>query len=62
VHPWIVIGVRSGIIPVEKRAVRDSAMQAGPREVYLMGAAIGAGLPIQETSGNMIVGMRDGSS
>ena len=65
-HPRIVIGVRSGITAVEKRAVRDSAMQAGAREVYLiegpMGAAIGAGLPIQETSGNMIVDMAGGSS
>ena len=59
VHPRIVIGVPSGITQVEKRAVRDSAMQAGAREVYLieepMAAAIGAGLPIQEPGGNMIV-------
>src|SRR6266508_3062283 len=49
VRPRIVIGVPSGITQVEKRAVRDSAMQAGAREVYLieepMAAAIGAGLP-----------------
>src|SRR5437764_927819 len=59
VRPRIVIGVPSGITQVEKRAVRDSAMQAGAREVYLieepMAAAIGAGLPIQEPGGNMIV-------
>src|SRR5574342_371072 len=59
VHPRIVIGVPSGITQVEKRAVRDSAMQAGAREVYLieepMAAAIGAGMPITEPGGNMIV-------
>src|SRR5207245_1715750 len=59
VRPRIVVGVPSGITQVEKRAVRDSAMQAGAREVYLieepMAAAIGAGLPIQEPGGNMIV-------
>ena len=64
VHPRIVIGVPSGITQVEKRAVRDSAMQAGAREVYLieepMAAAIGAGLPIQEPGGNMIVDMGGG--
>src|SRR5207253_3327470 len=57
--PRIVIGVPSGITQVEKRAVRDSAMQAGAREVYLIeeptAAAIGAGLPIQEPGGHMIV-------
>jgi len=57
VRPRIVVGVPSGITQVEKRAVRDSAMQAGAREVYLieepMAAAIGAGLPIQEPGGNM---------
>jgi rod shape-determining protein MreB len=51
---------------VEKRAVRDSAMQAGAREVYLieepMAAAIGAGLPIQEPGGNMIVDMGGGTT
>src|SRR6266849_3731978 len=62
----IVIGVPSGITQVEKRAVRDSAMQAGAREVYLieepMAAAIGAGLPIQEPGGNMIVDMGGGTT
>ena len=66
VHPRIVIGVPSGITQVEKRAVRDSAVQAGAREVYLIeqptAAAIGAGLPIQEPGGNMIVDVGGGTT
>ncbi len=66
VRPRIVIGVPSEITPVEKRAVRDSAEQAGASEVYLveqaMIAAIGAGLPITEPSGNMIVDIGGGTS
>src|SRR3989338_1266629 len=58
-HPRVVIGIPSGITEVERRAVRDSALQAGAREVYLleepMAAAIGADLPIEEPSANMIV-------
>ena len=65
-RPRIVIGVPSEITPVEKRAVKESAMSAGASEVYLveqaMMAAIGAGLPITEPSGNMVVDVGGGTS
>jgi len=65
-HPRIVIGIPSGITEVERRAVRESAEQAGAREVYLieepMAAAIGAGLPINESVGNMIVDIGGGTT
>jgi rod shape-determining protein MreB len=58
--------VPSGITQVEKRAIRDSCDQAGAREVYLieepMAAAIGAGLPVQEPSGSMIVDIGGGTT
>jgi rod shape-determining protein MreB len=66
VHPRIVIGVPGEITQVEKRAVRDSATRAGATEVFLveqaMMAAIGAGLPITEPSGNMIVDIGGGTT
>ncbi|HSH69668.1 MAG: rod shape-determining protein [Deferrisomatales bacterium] len=66
VRPRVIIGVPSGITQVEKRAVRESAESAGAREVYLieepMAAAIGAGLPVTEPSGNMIVDIGGGTT
>ena len=65
-RPRVIIGVPSGITTVEKRAVIDAAKQAGAREVYLvaepMAAAIGAGLPIDQPGGNMIVDIGGGTS
>jgi rod shape-determining protein MreB len=66
VRPRVVIGVPSGITPVEKRAVRESAESAGARDIYLieepMAAAIGADLPIKDATGNMIVDIGGGTS
>ncbi|MDR3256496.1 MAG: rod shape-determining protein [Endomicrobium sp.] len=65
-HPRVVIGVPSGITEVERRAVRESAEQAGAREVHLidepMAAAIGAGIPIQEPQGSMIIDVGGGTT
>jgi rod shape-determining protein MreB and related proteins len=64
--PQIVIGVPAGITQVERRAVRDSARHAGAREVYLVeepiAAAVGAGLPVQEPGGNLIVDIGGGTT
>jgi rod shape-determining protein MreB len=66
VRPRVIIGVPSGITQVEKRAVEDSAKQAGFREVYTimepMAAAIGAGLPVADPTGNMIVDIGGGTT
>jgi len=66
VHPRIVIGVPSSITQVERRAVQDSAYRAKASEAHLieqaMAAAIGAGLPVTEPSGNMIVDIGGGTT
>jgi len=66
VKPRIVISVPSEITQVEKRAVKDSALRAGATEGYLieqaMAAAIGAGLPITDPTGNMIVDIGGGTT
>ncbi len=64
--PRVVISVPSGITEVEKRAVRDSAENAGAREVYLlqepMAAAIGVGLPVDQPSGSMVIDIGGGTT
>lgn len=66
VRPRVVIGVPSGITEVEKRAVRESAEQAGAREIFLieeaLAAAIGANIPIHEPAGHMIVDVGGGTT
>ncbi|MBR5998335.1 MAG: rod shape-determining protein [Deltaproteobacteria bacterium] len=65
-RPRIIICVPSGVTQVERRAVKEAAEAAGAREVYLieepMAAAIGAGLPITEAAGNMIVDIGGGTT
>ena len=66
VRPRVIVGVPSGITEVEERAVEESIMRAGAREVYLieepMAAAIGAGIQIEEPSGNIIVDIGGGTT
>jgi rod shape-determining protein MreB len=66
VRPRIIVGIPSEVTQVEKRAVKDSALKAKASEVYLvdqaMAAAIGAGLPITEPSGNMVVDIGGGTT
>ena len=65
-RPRVVVGVPSGITEVEERAVEETILQAGAREVYLieepMAAAIGAGINIEEPSGNIIVDIGGGTT
>jgi len=66
IKPRVVVGVPSGVTEVEKRAVIDATIQAGAREAYLieepMAAAIGAGLPVHEPTGNMVVDIGGGTT
>ena len=66
VRPRVVIGIPSGITEVEKRAVRESAEQAGAREIFLieegLAAAIGADIPISEPAGHMVVDIGGGTT
>jgi rod shape-determining protein MreB len=65
-RPRVVIGIPSGVTEVEKRAVFDAAISAGAREAYLIeepvAAAIGAGLPVQETRGSMVIDIGGGTT
>ena len=65
-RPRVVIGISSGVTEVERRAVHDATINAGAREVFLieepMAAAIGAGLPVQDAAGSMIVDIGGGTT
>ncbi|MBI4089893.1 MAG: rod shape-determining protein [Candidatus Kerfeldbacteria bacterium] len=65
-RPRVVIGIPLGVTEVERKAVEDATLHAGAREVFLieepMAAAIGARLPIQDASGNMVVDMGGGTT
>jgi rod shape-determining protein MreB len=65
-HPRVVVCVPSGVTGVEKRAVEEATLSAGARQAYLieepMAAAIGAGLPVGEPTGNMIVDIGGGTT
>lgn len=64
--PRVVIGIPSGVTEVERRAVQDAALSAGARQAYLieepMAASIGAGLPIEEPEGNLIIDIGGGTT
>lgn len=66
IRPRVIVGVPSGVTEVEKRAVIDATIQAGAREAYLieepMAAAIGAGLPVHEPTGNLVVDIGGGTT
>ncbi|MDX1934791.1 MAG: rod shape-determining protein [Capsulimonadales bacterium] len=66
VHPQVVVGIPSGVTEVEKRAVLDATKRAGARDAFLieepMAAAIGAGLPVAEPTGSMIVDIGGGTT
>ncbi|MBU5677701.1 rod shape-determining protein [Alkaliphilus sp. MSJ-5] len=66
IQPRVVVCVPSGVTEVEKRAVEEAALQAGAREAYLieepMAAAIGAGLPVEEPAGSMVVDIGGGTT
>jgi rod shape-determining protein MreB len=65
-RPRVIVGIPSGVTEVEKRAVIDATMQAGAREAYLieepMAAAIGAGLPVSDPVGSMVVDIGGGTT
>ncbi|NPV01241.1 MAG: rod shape-determining protein [Brevinematales bacterium] len=66
VHPRVVIGVPSGVTEVERRAVREAASQAGATKIFLIeesrAAALGAGIPIEEPAGHMVVDIGGGTT
>jgi rod shape-determining protein MreB and related proteins len=66
IRPRLVIGIPSGVTAVERRAVMDAALQAGASEVFLIdepiAAAIGAGLPVSEPTGTMIIDIGGGTT
>lgn len=66
IHPQVVVGIPSGVTEVEKRAVLDATKKAGARDAFLieepMAAAIGAGLPVAEPTGSMIVDIGGGTT
>jgi rod shape-determining protein MreB len=66
VRPRVLVGIPTGVTEVEKKAVRDATLQAGARDAFLieepMASAIGAGLPVSEPMGNMIVDIGGGTT